>query len=173
MTELIRLRDLPYIQRANEICLNPRNFEYPSDRHYEQQFDLISVRLFGITRADTLYDNVWEEIEDDAVCDGQDSEAGPSREEWERNFSNVMTPYGQALPFWTAIGWDVSDGRGNELTCLHYFGCQIIAVAGELVDGAVLTLDGSGKPFDTDPDDQARDWGRALLRGVRTDIKVE
>src|SRR3546814_10998413 len=48
------------------------------------------------------------------------------------------------LPFWRAIGWDISDGAGHELICAHCFDRQIIAATGDLVEGACVNLDARG-----------------------------
>jgi hypothetical protein len=140
--ELIRLRDLPGVQRATDLCRNPRNFEYPQAAYTSAEIAEISIRLFGITEWDTL----WDIPEEGPLPDVSDEEA-----EYELQYEPTRLPFEQARIFWEAIGWDISDGARKELVSAHCFARQIIAVTRELVEGAAFTPDGSGRYAREDP----------------------
>lgn len=143
VTDLIRLRDLPGVQRITELCRNPRNFDYPQVSYSAEEIDKVSIGLFGIAEWATRWDD------DDEDAGGADVEAV----EFEEQFAQTRMPWPDVEPFWRAIGWDISDGQGGELISAHCFLRQIIAVAGDLVEGAKLTLDGSGTCDDEEPDE--------------------
>ena len=107
------------------MCLNGRNFEYPTASYTREKIDAVSVRLFAIAERHT-----WTDPDD------------PEAQDYENQFHSTRLTWPESEPFWTAIGWDISDGRGNELNCAYLFARQIIAVTGGLVDGAVLSLSG-------------------------------
>lgn len=52
--ELVRLRDLPGVQRVTELCQNPRLWEYPDSTTTMQEVDEASVSLFGVQRGQPL-----------------------------------------------------------------------------------------------------------------------
>ena len=156
MSELIRLRELPGIQSIAELCLNPRNFEYPTLSYTSEKINAVSVGLFGITEYDTYEDELDED-------DEPEEDAG----EYEQQYAVASLPWPQGETFWTFIGWDISDGKGQELICSHFFARQIIAVARELVDGAKFTPDGSGiaaYDFDGSLVEPEERWEQALQR---------
>lgn len=128
---LIELRNLPGVERITALCRNDRNFEYPQSGETLREIDEVCIRLFGIT-------NYYLEWVDD------ESDDQTEKREWKLNFQVVDLPWPEARLFWESIGWDVSDGNGNELISAHWFMRPIIAAVKELDEDAKLTLDGSG-----------------------------
>ena len=154
---LVPLRDLPGVQRAADLCRNPRNFEYLAAGFTMEEVADISIRLFSITAWDTELD-VDDELE------------GMTPAEYEANFQVTRLPWPESQPFWEALGWDISDGNGGELICAHLFARQIIATMGELVEGAKFTPDGSGvhgAVSDEDLETRLRDEADDFLKGRR------
>lgn len=174
MVELIRLRDLPGIQRISELCLNPRNFEYPQRSYTQSEVDEVSTKLFCITAWETGYDfvrytrfaqlgNAFDneeegedlEEEDEDLDEDESDLDDPDRVIHEQQFHVTSMVWPTSEPFWHAIGWDISDGRGGELICAHLFARQIIALEAKihpaasffpLANGAPL-FDGWGEPI--------------------------
>jgi hypothetical protein len=152
MPDLIVLRDLPGVAHISELCLNPRNFEYPQSSYTNVAIHDASVGLFCISAWDTTsYD---DDIEgDDAETEEEGGEEDLDGEEVhpEDRYQVTVLPWPASKPFWEAIGWDISDGRGNELVSAHYFARQIIACVGGLVEGAEFHPNGDGTAaFDDD-----------------------
>jgi hypothetical protein len=163
---LVRLRDLPGVQGITDLCRNPRNFDYPQSSYTAEKIAAVSIGLFGITQWDTEFCHAKPVFEDDddeedsaadesdevppAVLDAYDlwTQARRTYQEqsvaYEAQFHPTRVPWSEIEPFWLALGWDLSDGKGAELVSAHCFARQIIAAARGLVPGAVLTLDGSG-----------------------------
>ena len=161
MADLIRLRDLPGIQRASDLCRNPRLWDYPQRSYTQQEIDEISISLFSITAADTIFE-IGDYFDDDQFDDDQfedddevdeDTSDPQTADSYEANFGAASAPWDDSTrTFWEAIGWDLSDGRGKELICAHLFARQIIAVEGKLVEGARFSADGSGREYFGDAD---------------------
>lgn len=139
------LRDLPGVQRVTDLTRNPRNFEYPQTATTMQEIEAVAVSLFGVCH----WGLTWIDEPDDDPSE---------RDEWEGTFSVTLLPWPESRPFWEALGWDISDGRGGELISAHWFMRPIIAVEGGLDEDARYTPDGSGVTT-TDCDD---DRGGAL-----------
>lgn len=116
---MIAFRNLPGIQRVEEI------FRHPGALSSENRVDTmwaindVSNALFCVTRYDTFAD---DGLDDDSI------------EAHELQFDVCDLPWSQARPFWEAIGWDISDGGGDEHPYVHYFARQIVAA----VRGAML-----------------------------------
>jgi hypothetical protein len=151
MTELIKLRDLPGVQRATDLCRSPRNFEYPTGSYTAAEIDEISVKLFGI--------RAWETFTTDD---------DPDKDEYEAQFNAARDLWPNSRLYWEAIGWDISDGLGGELISAHLFARQIIATRLDLVDGAKFTPDGTGAS-NTD------EWGDPIEpeQGLATRLQQE
>jgi hypothetical protein len=128
MSELICLRALPGVQEVTDLCRNGRNFEYPTSSYTQQTIDKVSLDLFGVTQEDT----VW------AAEEGESAQEAAERVEYEEQFRVAQLLWPGPEPFWHAIGWDISDGKGSELISAHCFVRQIIAAEGELVEGSHL-----------------------------------
>lgn len=156
--DVISLRDLPGIQRASDLCRNPRNFDYPQSSYTAEELAEISIRLFGIPEWETWWPIPTPEynpVTNNVEFTVEEERERIEREEYENQFGATKLPWQQAKAFWNALGWDLSDGADAELICAHCFARQIIAVTGELVDGAKFTPDGSGRwqPDDLDATD--------------------
>lgn len=130
-TEMHRLRDLPGVQRVTDLTRNPRLFDSLNVNATMAEIENIVVSLFGVPSS-------WLEWIDESDDDPDE------KSKWEMNFKVTTLPYADAEPFWSAIGWDVSDGKGNELLSAHWFMRPIIAAIRELEDGGTFTPDGSG-----------------------------
>ena len=105
-----------------------------------------SVRLFSITQGDTL-------VGEDDVFENHGIDEEPlTAETYEANFRAAMLPWPDSQPFFEAIGWDISNGRGGELECAHFFARQIVALEGDLVEGVRFTPDGSGSWYCAEDD---------------------
>jgi hypothetical protein len=136
MPELKRLRELPGVMEIEAMCGVAEPWDGYNRTWTRNRIDAVSVSLFGLPYGVTSYDWFdWEE----------DGEEQPTEEQWEALLSNANRPYSETEQFWTALGWDITDGRGRELNCAHWFARQIIVCESGLVDGAVFTPDGTGK----------------------------
>ena len=133
--DIIRLRDLPGIMEIEALCHVPKHFDYYNIGDTMERIDVVSVSLFSVSYDATDYDGFeWSDVED-----------APSEAQWDGWLSNAMKPYSVTRPFWEALGWDITDGKGRELNCAHYFTKQIIIAESGWVEGVQLTPDGSGK----------------------------
>lgn len=128
MPQLICLRDLPGVQEVTDLCRDGRNFDYPTSAYTQQTIDKVSLDLLGVTQEDTR----WE------VEESESEQETAERVEYEEQFRVTQLPWPASEPFWRAIGWDISDGKGSELISAHWFVRQIIAAEGELVEGSHL-----------------------------------
>lgn len=89
----------------------------------DQKADALSVRLFGLTVADTNYPE--DTGEDEAHWDR-------SFHRWEDNFACLNpTDDGWAVTIliFDAAGWDITDGQGRPLAIMDYLGRQLVCVA--------------------------------------------
>lgn len=141
MADQIVFRDLPGIRRVEEIFRNPRALN--SDNQFDTMAAIneVSNSLFCVTDYDTGHELEWPE---DRI------------EDWELAFDVCGQPWEQARIFWDAIGWDLTDGNGEEHPHAHYFTRQIVAAIRGLMPEAQFHPDGTGKPaFDAwgDPHD--------------------
>jgi hypothetical protein len=147
MTALIKLRDLPGVERATQLCRNPRNFDYPQSSYTAEELAGISISFFGIPEWETWWlppeSDGNAELRQGKLSEEDLAEIEESRE-YEEQFNVTKIPWTEARVFWEALGWDLSDGNENELISAHCFARQIIVVAGDLVEGVRLTIDGTG-----------------------------
>lgn len=133
-SEIKRLRDLPGVAGIEELCRVPSYFDERNIWETLERIDAVSVGLFSLSYWCTGYDCFeWDPDED-----------RPTREQWDQLLSNAMKPYSDTHGFWEAAGWDITDGKGRELECAHYFAKQIIVAEFGNVEGVELTPDGSG-----------------------------
>lgn len=117
----------------------------------ERDLDLKSVELFGLTREQTLFRALSPELAPDAF------------EKWEIHFEFLEWEYDEEGTFWDAIGIDVSDGNGQQLLCLDYFGRQMVCAIKGLHPAAGLAFLG-GEKSDAQIASEAQAWGASLLR---------
>jgi hypothetical protein len=130
-----RLRDLPGVAQIEGWCKVPSYFDDLNIRATMDEIDRVSISLFCLSYYETGYD----------LYDWEGDVDPPSRDQWETWLWNSMRPYSESQPFWEALGWDITDGKGQELDCAHYFTKQIIIAESGWIEGIGLTLDGSGK----------------------------
>jgi hypothetical protein len=134
MSELKRLRDLPGVIEIERMCGLSEPWDGFNRSWTLGQIDRVSVSLFGLPYGVTDYDCFeWS-------AEGEQ----PTRQQWEALLSNANRPLSETEPFWTALGWDVTDGEGRELDCAHWFARQIIICETGLIEGVEFTLDGTG-----------------------------
>lgn len=136
MPELKRLRDLPGVMEIERKCGVAEAWDGYNRSWTRRRIDEVSISLFSLPHGETSYDCFeWEDDEDP-----------PTQEQWDTLMSNALRPYSETEQFWTqAMGWDITDGQGNELKCAHWFAAQIIICETGLVDGIAFTPDGNGK----------------------------
>jgi len=124
--EIKRLRDLPGVSEIEALCQVPSYFDERNIRETMERIDAVSIGLFSLSYFDTDYDCFyWDDDEDP-----------PSEERWDGLLSNALKPYGETEAFWRALGWDITDGRGRELDCAHYFARQTIIAESGWIEGA-------------------------------------
>jgi hypothetical protein len=135
MERPIRLRDLPGIA---EIELKCKSRSYFDDRHKADtlaHINEVSESLFSLPYWLTdYYDYDWSEADDP-----------PMHAQWDTILANAERDFDEAREFWEALGWDLSDEKGRELNCAHWFARQIIILESSWIDDVVLTPDGSGR----------------------------
>lgn len=132
--DIKRLRDLPGVAQIEGWCQVPSYFDDRNIRDTLYEIDRVSISFFCLSYNDADYDD-W---------DWEEDENPPSEAEWETRLSNSMKPYSDTQPFWEAIGWDITDGKGCELDCAHYFAKQIILAESGWLEGVEFTPNGSG-----------------------------
>jgi len=151
----IRLRDLPGISRIEQMLKVRELVTEPGLGRLMEAVDKVSIALFSIGIPETY----WE-------LDGdEDPEEEAEQAEYEAQFQNVMKPYRVTAPFWSALGWDITDGKGDELGSAIWFGRQIIALEGELVEGVKFHPYATGTLRDEEVEEQdVERWGDELRR---------
>ena len=134
--DIRRLRDLPGVMKIEAMCRTPGYFWDYRIRTSMDEIDRVSVALFSLPYLATDYDDF----------DWSDDEDPPTQEQWDALMSNALRPYDeQASQFWLqGMRWDITDGKGRELACAHWFAKQIIIAESGWVEGVSLTADGSG-----------------------------
>jgi hypothetical protein len=186
MATLKVLRDLPGVQGIAGLCHMPHLWEHPYLRETQDKVDAVSTKLFCITALNTKFygidrfshedDLEEDEEEEEEDTDGWSEDDSFDIEEYraelkaeeashEEKFQAVTMPWPASKPLWDVLGWDISDGKGNELICAHLFCRQIIAVEGSLIPGAHFCPEGDGLPaFDDEgrPIDREKAWASSL-----------
>lgn len=56
-----------------------------------------------------------------------------------------MKPYSETDRKRKILGWDITDGAGNELQCAHFFARQILIAESGWIKGVKFMPDGSGR----------------------------
>lgn len=156
MAELIRLRDLPGMQRIIELAANPAQHNPNMRTLLDEEIDALSIRLFRITEWDTYFFEYESDDGEEAgvECWSNDNEeedetvSDEELERWEQfdaSLLNCSRHYDETKPFWELLGWDISDGKGEEMVCAHRFLRQILAVHSGIVEGAQFCPLADGK----------------------------
>lgn len=144
MAELIRLRDLPDMRRISSLAAAPSQYRKSETTTLDNEAYALSIRLFRIARWDT-----YIELEDVDDCDPT---ALPDEQVERIEQYNSLLPiceqmYDDVRHIWESLGWDISDGNGNEMVGAHLFLRQILAVEAGVVEGAKFCPEGDGKPL--------------------------
>lgn len=142
--ELIALRDLPGVSRVTDLVNTPRAFEYPQTNYTLIEIDDIVASLFGLP--DWCLN--WDEMEFD------DDEPYREEEAWNLNFKVATLPWEEARVFWESHGWDLSDGKGNELVSAHRFMRPLIACLKELHEDAVFHPQANARRIEREMSDE-------------------
>jgi hypothetical protein len=181
---LIRLIELPGIIDVERLASARGGLWREDDPERIALTDHVSISLFGITEGDTERPEpsfadflepadriLWERstylpVAAFPIARTAYEKACDECRSWEDQFSVL---YDDQIAdedidsFWRVLGIDVTDSHGNHLHCLHAFSCQIIVVARNLLPGASLTPDGSGRRASPD----AETWGRAMAAAAK------
>jgi hypothetical protein len=125
---LFVLRGLPGVAeleaRLERIEAHPSPLWAPEADGLGDAVDLLSMRLFGISNADTDY-QPDANLSAEAVCRAWDS--------WEQNFALIDAwtdaEVEAAGIVWRALGWDCKDAHGNEMLSVVHLGRQMVCAA--------------------------------------------
>lgn len=138
-----RFLDIPGIARV-EHGLNLKNALWaPENDDLEDRVAALSIQHFGRTVEQTVYEFPERFLalydENDPYDDEEGDEVTPDRQyvydvmseagEWNLHFEVLDLPFEQQIPLWTALGWDVTDGKGDQPKCLERFERQLLAHA--------------------------------------------
>lgn len=115
------LRDLPGIASLVP-HLNPRPWS-PEEEALQGRVDAVSVAIFGITEQDTGFNEEMPEDEDEW------QRWATAEHEWEKSLDLEDEPFPEARACFEFLGWDVTDGQGEEHPALWYFARQILCAA--------------------------------------------
>jgi hypothetical protein len=172
MPELINLRDLPGVAEIEAALHVPGR---QLDKQYDdldERIAKLSRRLFGLADAETAFVPGPSDGRTERSGIGRDSvelfiynEQGEQRlDAWEAHFEFLDYEYDEeAEQFWTVMGWDVTDGSGEELLCMEYFGRPLTCLVKRLHPAARLSNEG-GAPASGE---SAEEWGRKLEEEAR------
>ena len=107
------MRDLPAVSELERVLLL-----YSDDLpRVEQQVSDVSLKLFGITNADTIF------YDDDAEAPEGSAARDRFEERWdqhEERFDSPAMTDDEAMDLLQALGLDFSDDRGQPLRCTKY-----------------------------------------------------
>ena len=169
---VVVLRDLPGVAEIEEALHVPGRQLLKEYDDLEERIDALSRRLFGITEEDTQFCPRPDETVVDPFGVRQITDAGAVRwDEWDEHFAFLTDEYEEEGAFWAAAGWDVSDGKGEELMVMEYFGRQIVCLLKGLHPRARLSLTGDDPiPGATGQiaEREAEEWGRKLAQDAKT-----
>ena len=137
MNEPIRLRDLPGVAEL-EAALHVSGRQL--DKQYDNLVDRIEDlcrRLFGISWGDTHFHFKEADLRRPQMSnvDGKrqpTTEGWAKNHQWEENFNFLHASYGEENTFWSAFDWDVTDGNGNRLLIMKYFGRSLVCLLKQL-----------------------------------------
>lgn len=121
-----------------------------------EEVEGLGDRLFGIAGLDTYFDP--GPMEDDPEWEYDDEEFEAAERAWNQHFAFLESEDdGARALVWQAMGWDVTDGRGEELRALEYLDRLIVCAA----KGLRGRLPGA-PPTDEEIADRVEDWGAKL-----------
>lgn len=167
MGTLICLRELPGVAEIEEALHVPGWHLLKQYDDLEERIAALSRRLFGLSASETGYtpgpsDGYFDYARELFIF----NEEGERRcDAWELNFEFLEYEYDEeAGQFWTAFGWDVTNGAGAELLCMEYFGRPLAALLKNVHPAARLSLTGDD-PLDATR--EAEEWGKRLEEQAR------
>lgn len=161
-----RLLDLEGIARIEQ-GLNLKNALWaPENDDMPQRLVALSVKHFGRTVEQTWFEypeRFWELYdENDPYDDDDDAVISDDRQwlydqmnaagDWALHFEVLDLPFAQQIPLWTALGWDVTNEKGERPKCMEHFERALLAHA------KGLPLQGD----DAIPEPDAENWGAKL-----------
>jgi hypothetical protein len=133
--------------RVVELAAAPQQYSKTEITTLDDEANALSIRLFRISSCDTYIELV--DVDDDdptALADEQIKRI----EQYEALLPICDKMYDEARHVWESLGWDISDGKGDELRGAHLFLRQILAVEAGVIEGAEFCPNGDGKPLYTD-----------------------
>lgn len=142
--------------RLHRIEAHP-NPEWALEReNLDEDTQRLSDRLFGITFLETYFDRTPMEEDPEWEYDEDDYEA--AERSWDMHFKFLDSEDDAARSLiWDAIGWDVTDGRGEELLALDYLDRMMVCAT----KGLCGRLPGA-PANDAELAERAEDWGGQL-----------
>lgn len=172
-SDLIKLRDLPGVA-ALEAALHVPGWHLLKEHDgLEERIIALSKQLFGITPDETEIEagpDDWEVHDTPTTMGRLTREAQERHELWELPFDFLDYEYDEeAEVFWTAFGWDVTDGNGNELAIMEYFGRPLTCITKRLHTKArfMLSKDPIPPASNADLQGEAEAWGASLAEDAR------
>ncbi len=158
MSDVIALRDLPGIADIERRMNLPNAQWAPENDNLKEDIDKVSRRLFGIAESDTDY--LWR-------ADLSSDENSKAFDAWELNFRLAYVVFEDAEPVWRALGWDISDGEGNPLTCAWEFDRQIICAAKGLRGHQPILEAANDEAASEEALRSAESWAEGLAREAK------
>jgi len=169
---LKRLIDLPGIAAIERGMNLPNRHWAPENDDLVERTLRYSAENFGRTEEQTWFhypERFWALYdENDPYDDDDDAEISEDRQfvydqlnaadDWGLHFVVLSEPFEVQRPLWEALGWDVTDGKGQPLTCLDTFARVLLAHA------KGLPLQGDDTPPQTV---SAESWGSKLEAEAR------
>lgn len=152
MRDVVLLRELPGISDFEVLCEHHSLDRLMKDEieAFAHLWDEISIRLTGITEQQTHFHQL------------PPTAAPATWEEWEKNFEFHLFQFEEEDAFWEAIGVDMTDGKGEYLTCREYLERQMYCAVRGLHPDAKLTFL-TGEKSDAQVQAEAEAWAQRLL----------
>ena len=141
-------RELPGIAEYERRCEASDRMMKDELAELDEERDRLSMRLFGITYADTL----------------QPYDLDVDWPDWVTRFNWIEEDCEYEELFWEAIGIDMTNVEGDYLCCLSDFGRQITCVVHQLHPAASFRFRKNAPLTDEQSDAAAEAWGRSLLK---------
>lgn len=157
--ETLDLRDVPLLMEVEALIRAGKSWA----ADFSAKVDEVSIALFGITAAETepappASDNFYNGSTFDQAA------WSAAHDEREDLLADLWVPdadrasYDELIDWWAEEGVLICDENDVPLRCLSFFGRQLNAALYELVPGAKLTIDGTGKRSTQSADA----WGASL-----------
>jgi hypothetical protein len=178
MTEVITLRDLPGVAELEAALHVPGRHLLKEYDDLEDRIAAASRRLFGLSKEETEFIPAAEDVEIirwPMAPRGEEwrrftDRAEGKLAEWESHFEFLDHEYEEEDVFWSAFGWDVTDGAGEQLAIMDYFGRPLVCLLKRLHARSRLSLSGDDPLIRATPEEaerEAEEWGRRLAEEAR------